>query len=130
MSERELNRIEVLSDVAQGRMSAVAAASVLGPSRRQVHRLLKTFQADGPAAIRHKARGRPSNNRIDPAVREFALTLIRARILSRPGGICACPWRGPAPAVALRHVPPDGPNVRCLQEIKSNSSYFSACTDP
>ncbi|WP_242661783.1 helix-turn-helix domain-containing protein, partial [Salipiger thiooxidans] len=79
MSERELNRIEVLSDVVQGRMSAVAAASVLGLSRRQVHRLLKTFQADGPAAIRHKARGRPSNNRIDPAVREFALTLIRER---------------------------------------------------
>lgn len=79
MSERELNRIEVLSDVVQGRMSAVAAASVLGLSRRQVHRLLKSFQADGPAAIRHKARGRPSNNRIDPAVREFALTLIRER---------------------------------------------------
>ena len=79
MSERELNRIEVLSDVVQGRLSAVAAASVLGLSRRQVHRLLKTFQADGPAAIRHKARGRPSNNRIDPAVREFALTLIRER---------------------------------------------------
>lgn len=56
MSERELNRIEVLSQVAQGRMSATMAANVLGLSRRQVHRLLKTFQAHGPAAIRHKAR--------------------------------------------------------------------------
>ncbi len=56
-----------------------AANAFLGLSRRQVHRLLKTFRADGPAAIRHKARGRPSNNRIDPAVREFALTLIRER---------------------------------------------------
>jgi hypothetical protein len=46
-------------------------------SRRQVHRLLKTFQADGPAAIRHKARGRASNNRIDPAIRDFAVTLVR-----------------------------------------------------
>jgi transposase len=77
MSERELNRIEVLSQESQGRMTAVTAANVLGLSRRQVHRLLKTFQADGPAAIRHKARGRASNNRIDPAVRDFAVTLVR-----------------------------------------------------
>ncbi|MEL7218928.1 MAG: ISNCY family transposase, partial [Pseudomonadota bacterium] len=67
----------VLSQVSQGRMTAVSAANVLGLSRRQVHRLLKTFQTDGPAAIRHKARGRVSNNRIDPAVREFAVTLVR-----------------------------------------------------
>ena len=77
MSERELNRIEVLIQVARGRMTAVTAANVLGLSRRQAHRLLKDFQTDGPAAIRHKARGRRSNNRIDPAVREFAVTLVR-----------------------------------------------------
>ena len=34
MSERELNRIEVLSQVTEGRMTAVAAANVLGLSRR------------------------------------------------------------------------------------------------
>jgi DNA-binding transcriptional regulator LsrR (DeoR family) len=62
MSERELNRIEVLSQVTQGQMTAVTAANVLGLSRRQVHRLLKDFQTDGPAAIRHKARGCRSNN--------------------------------------------------------------------
>lgn len=77
MSERELNRVEVLSQVSQGRMTAVNAANVLGLSRRQVHRLLRRFQSDGPAAIRHKARGRVSNNRIDPAVREFAVTLVK-----------------------------------------------------
>ncbi|MEL7048776.1 MAG: ISNCY family transposase [Pseudomonadota bacterium] len=77
MSERELNRVEVLSQVSQGRMTATNAANVLGLSRRQVHRLLKTFQSDGPAAIRHKARGRASNNRIDPAVRDFAVALVR-----------------------------------------------------
>ena len=77
MSERELNRIEVLSQVTQRRMTAVTAANVLGLSRRQVHRLLKTFQLNGAAAIRHKARGRRSNNRIDPMVREFAVTLDR-----------------------------------------------------
>ncbi|KRS10686.1 transposase [Roseovarius atlanticus] len=77
MSERELNRVEVLSQVSQGQMTATTAANVLGLSRRQVHRLLKKFQAEGPSAIRHRARGRISNNRIDPAVREFAVTLVR-----------------------------------------------------
>lgn len=77
MSERDLNRIEVLSQVTQGRMTAVTAANVLGLSRRQVHRLLKTFQTDGAGAIRHKARGRRSNNRIDSAVRAFAVTLVK-----------------------------------------------------
>jgi hypothetical protein len=41
-----------------------------------VHRLLERFRSDGPAAIRHRARGRVSNRRIDPAVREFAMTLV------------------------------------------------------
>jgi len=77
MSERELNRIEVLSQVSQGRMTAMTAANVLGLSRRQVHRLLKRFETEGAAAIRHKARGRPSNRRIDPGVRDFAVSLVR-----------------------------------------------------
>ena len=50
MSERELNRIEVLSQVTQDRMTAVTAANVLGLSRRQIHRLLKAFQAVGHGA--------------------------------------------------------------------------------
>ena len=77
MSERELNRVEVLSQVAQGRMTAVAASNLLGLSRRQVHRLLKRFQSDGAASIRHKARGRPSNRQIDLGLREYAISLVR-----------------------------------------------------
>jgi transposase len=77
MSERELNRIEVLNQVTQGRMTATTAANVLGLSRRQVHRLLKVFQTDGAAAIRHKARGRKSNHRIDPGIRDYAIALVK-----------------------------------------------------
>ena len=76
-SGRELNRVEVPGQAVQGRMTAVSAAHVPGSSRRQVHRLLKRFRFDGPASIRHKARGRVSSSRIDPAFREIALTLVR-----------------------------------------------------
>jgi transposase len=58
-------------------MTSVAAASLLDVSIRQVQRLLKTFKFDGAAALRHKARGRRSNNRITDGVRDFALELIR-----------------------------------------------------
>lgn len=77
MSERELNRVEVLSQVSQGFMTSVSAAQVLGLSRRQVQRLLKRFQMGGAGDIRHKARGRRSNNQIDPGIRDFAVTLVK-----------------------------------------------------
>lgn len=64
MSERDLQRIEVLSKVVDGRMTIVSAARVLAVSTRQVRRLLDVFEQHGAAAIRHKARGRPSNNRV------------------------------------------------------------------
>ena len=77
MSERDLQRIEVLSKVVDGRMTLVAAAHVLGLSTRQVHRLLDRIQTTGAASIRHKAIGRPSNNRIGSGVRDYAVTLVR-----------------------------------------------------
>ena len=79
MSEHELNRVEVLSEVTQGRMTVVMAAHVLGLSRRQAQRLVKTFRSDGAAAIRHKARGRRSNNQINPAIRDYAVALVKER---------------------------------------------------
>ncbi|MFW8642024.1 ISNCY family transposase [Rhizobium beringeri] len=79
MSERDLQRIEVLSKVVDGRATLVSAARVLGLSERQVRRLLERIRTTGAASIRHKAIGRPSNNRISPGVRDYALALIRER---------------------------------------------------
>lgn len=79
MSERDLQRIEVLSKVIAGRMALVSAAHVLGLSTRQVRRLLERMRTDGAASIRHKAIGRPSNNRISDGVRDYAVTLVRER---------------------------------------------------
>jgi transposase len=77
MSERELQRIEVLSRVTERRMSVAAAANVLELTTRQVQRLLKTFQVDGAAALRHKARGRPSNHRYTSGIAGLAVQLVR-----------------------------------------------------
>lgn len=77
MSERELQRIEVLSRIVERRMSVTTAAHVLELTTRQVQRLLKTFQADGAAALRHRSRGRPSNHRFAAGVAELAVQLVR-----------------------------------------------------
>jgi hypothetical protein len=79
MSERDLQRIEVLSRVIAGRMTLVSAAHVLELSTRQVRRLLERIETSGAASIRHKAIDRPSNNRISDGVREYAVTLVRER---------------------------------------------------
>ncbi len=79
MSERDLQRIEVLSKVVDGRTTIVSAANILALSTRQVRRLLDVFEQHGAVAIRHKARGRPSNNRICDGVRDYAVAIVRER---------------------------------------------------
>ena len=77
MSERELQRVEVLSGVVAGRMTVVGAATALSMSRRQVHRLLTLYRSEGAMALRHKARGRRSNRALSDGLRELALGYVR-----------------------------------------------------
>ncbi len=81
MSERGLHRIEVLSKVVDGRMTIVKAAHLLAISKRHVQRLLDRIEITGAASIRHKAIGRPSNNKIARGVRDYVLMLVRERYL-------------------------------------------------
>jgi hypothetical protein len=50
MSERDLQRIEILSKVVAGRMTMVSAAHVLDLSERQVRRLLERIRTGGAAS--------------------------------------------------------------------------------
>nr|AMP35033.1 putative transposase [Sinorhizobium sp. M14] len=74
-----LQRIKVLSKVVAGRMTMVTAAHVLDLSTRQVRRLLARMTTGGAASIRHKAIGRPSNNRIGDGVRDYSVAMVRER---------------------------------------------------
>lgn len=77
MSERELNRIEVLAQVDDGRLSVQNGANMLAITKRQMFRLLKRYRTDGAASIRHKARGKAPNNKIHKAKRDYAVTLVK-----------------------------------------------------
>ena len=77
MSERELNRIEVLAQVDDRRLRVQNGANMLGITKRQMFRLLKTYRTEGAAAIRHKARGKTPNNKIHKAKRDYAVALVK-----------------------------------------------------
>lgn len=52
MSERDLQRVQVLTEVLGERRTLASAATVLRLSERQVFRLLRRFRAMAPAAWR------------------------------------------------------------------------------
>jgi hypothetical protein len=79
MSERDVQRIRVLSEVLSGRRTVVSAAAVLELTPRQARRLLARLRDSGGGAIGHRLRGRPSNRRIAPGIEAFAIDLIRER---------------------------------------------------
>jgi transposase len=79
MSEGDLKRIEVLSDVRSGRCTMAAAAAVLAVSEGQAYRLLARYEVDGGSGLIHKARGRASNRSRNEGIRKYAVELVKTR---------------------------------------------------
>ena len=71
--------LQVMSQLAERRLTRRRAAALLGLSERQVRRLYRAFRRDGAKALASRHRGRPSNRQLATATREHALTLVRAR---------------------------------------------------
>jgi hypothetical protein len=69
MSERDLKRIQVLTEVLAGRRTVVLAAAVLVLVVRQPFRLLARYKDGGGGALTHQARGRASNRQWNSGVR-------------------------------------------------------------
>jgi hypothetical protein len=79
MSERDLKRIEVLTEILAGRRTVESGAAVMGLAWRQTFRLLARYKEFGGASVIHQARGRASNRQINPGVRQYAVELVRTR---------------------------------------------------
>jgi hypothetical protein len=79
MSEHDVQRIRVLSEVLGGRRTVGSAAAVLEVTPRRARRLLARLRDGGGGAIGHRLRGRPSNHRIEPGIQSYAIDLIRER---------------------------------------------------
>ena len=78
MSDKELDRMQVLRDLSTKQITVSEAAGLMRLTRRQVFRLAKRYRQDGPAALISRRRGHPSNRSHPAAVRTEALALIKA----------------------------------------------------
>ena len=78
MSRPEIDRVHILRDVVAERITVREAAQLLRITRRQVFRLLKAYQTDGPTALVSRRRGKPSNRSYPAALRSEVLALITA----------------------------------------------------
>lgn len=65
MSHRDIDRLRVIHNVLDKKLTQVEAASILKLCDRQVRRLCGELRSRGNRGILHGLRGRPSNNRLD-----------------------------------------------------------------
>src|SRR6266853_430952 len=79
VSQKELQRVAVISASLKGEVACVRAAELLCLSVRQIKRLKKRLREDGEAALAHASRGRPSPRRLPARMRDRILHLARTR---------------------------------------------------
>jgi hypothetical protein len=77
MSQRERDRLKVMSLVMKKERTQAEAGRLLGLSERQIRRLQRRLEAQGDRAVVHRLRGRPSNSRIDPRFRQQVIETYR-----------------------------------------------------
>lgn len=76
---KEINRVKVIQDVIERRLTTDRAAELLDISDRQCRRLLVRYREEGPLCMGHRRRGMRGNRQLMPGFAELALELIRTR---------------------------------------------------
>lgn len=79
MSDKELNRVNVVQSVIDKRMRRRDAAHQLNLSERQTQRLMNCFRKSGAAGLVSLRRGNPGNHRLPESLKLRVLTLIREK---------------------------------------------------
>src|SRR5712664_3408207 len=77
LSQKELQRVSVISACIKGDLACASAAELLCLSVRQIKRLKKRLREAGEAALAHANRGRPSHRRLPDLTRLAVLRLAR-----------------------------------------------------
>lgn len=64
----EVNRLKIIQDVIDRRLTTRLAAERLGISDRQCRRLLQRYREDGPLGMTDRRRGKPSNYQLPAGI--------------------------------------------------------------
>ncbi|WP_249535038.1 helix-turn-helix domain-containing protein, partial [Escherichia coli] len=75
----DVNRLRILQDVIDRRLTTRLAASRLEISDRHCRRLLERYREHGPLSLVNRRRGQPGNRQLMPGLAERALLIIRER---------------------------------------------------
>lgn len=75
----EVNRLKIIQDVVDRRLTTPMAAQRLGISDRQCRRLLLRYHESGPPGMANRRREKPSNNQLPDGLAQYALSIIRER---------------------------------------------------
>jgi len=79
LSQKELQRVTVISRCVQGNLTCARAAELLDLSPRHIKRLKARYRQGSAAALAHVSRGRPSHRRLPERTRIRILALARTR---------------------------------------------------
>src|SRR5713101_5754782 len=79
MSQKEFQRVKVIENAVEGRLSVGEAAGLLQLSERQVQRLKRRYRPDSVAWVHHGNRGRPMPWALPAAMRRTILELARGK---------------------------------------------------
>jgi transposase len=79
LSQKELQRVEVISHCVQGTLACARAAELLDLTPRHIKRLKARYRQGSAAALAHANRGRPSPRRLSDQLRQNVLRLARTR---------------------------------------------------
>ncbi len=77
MSQKELDRAQVMRQLDERQIKARQAAEQLQLSIRQIRRLLRAYRREGARALLSKKRGQPSNHQLDPQTKARAAELLQ-----------------------------------------------------
>jgi transposase len=77
LSHKELDRLQIITRLAEKRLTQRQAGQLLGVTERQARRIYRAFKARGAASLASTKRGRPSHRRLPQQTRDRALELVR-----------------------------------------------------
>lgn len=79
LSQRELQRVKVIENAVQGRITVAEASGLLQLSTRQVKRLKARYEPDQVGWVRHGNRGQPKAWAVSEAVKKRIVELARGK---------------------------------------------------
>lgn len=83
MTMRDLDRLKCIQGVIDRELKVYQAAERLGVTPRQVLRLVRRYDAEGPIGLIDRHRNRPGNRGLKPMLARHVLTIFREHYADR-----------------------------------------------